>query len=63
MARRKNSVKRVPFNQTIDETVVELARNYSDTTGLPLCRLLEASLREYIEKRSASLDLLRKEEK
>jgi post-segregation antitoxin (ccd killing protein) len=52
MARRpKKRIERESFNTTIDKSLLELLRDLSDESGIPMNRLIENALREKYQKK------------
>ena len=52
MARKtRKKVKREIFTTTMDGELLELLRNLSDETGIPMNRLIENALREKYQKK------------
>ena len=52
MARPKNKIIRKKLNTSIDENILQLIRDISEETGIPINRLIENALREVYQKRS-----------
>jgi len=52
--RSKKRVERESFNTTLDKTLLELLRDLSDDTGIPMNRLIENAIREKYQKKKKS---------
>jgi post-segregation antitoxin (ccd killing protein) len=51
MGRPKNKIRRGTINTTIDKKLLELVRDMSVDTGIPMNRLIENALRDQYEKK------------
>ena len=52
MARKpKKRVERESFNTTLDKSLLDLLRDLSEETGIPMNRLIENALREKYQKK------------
>ena len=51
MARPKSNIRRETINTTIDKKLIELVRDMSVDTGIPINRLIENALRDKYEKK------------
>ena len=52
MARKTKKIKREVFTTTMDGELLDLLRDLSEETGIPMNRLIEKALREkYVEKK------------
>jgi len=52
MARPKSKIRRETVNTTIDRKLIELVRDISEKTGIPINRLIENALRDKYENKS-----------
>jgi post-segregation antitoxin (ccd killing protein) len=52
MARPKSKIRRETINTTIDKKLIELVRDISVDTGIPINRLIENALRDKYEKKA-----------
>jgi len=52
LGRPKSKIRREIINTTIDKKLLELVRDMSVDTGIPMNRLIENALRDKYEKKS-----------
>ena len=52
MGRPKSKIRRETINTTIDKKLLELVRDMSVDTGIPMNRLIENALRDQYEKKA-----------
>ncbi len=52
LGRPKSKIRRETINTTIDKKLLELIRDMSVDTGIPMNRLIENALRDQYEKKS-----------
>jgi len=51
LGRPKSTIRRETINTTIDKKLLELVRDMSVDTGIPMNRLIENALRDQYEKK------------
>ena len=52
LGRPKSKIRRETINTTIDKKLLELVRDMSVDTGIPMNRLIENALRDQYEKKA-----------
>jgi post-segregation antitoxin (ccd killing protein) len=52
LGRPKSKIRRETINTTIDKKLLELVRDMSVDTGIPMNRLIENALRDQYEKKT-----------